>query len=381
MDLNKAIAKQDELAKNYNNLANLLLTVHRQPPADRPEPFAGRDLLVEAEDLQLEAVEILEEISHPEIYRAYSVLAQIAEAQGDPDAARAWRRKERAAFVAFPGNWARLQRQFGALAQAIAQALNGKQEALDFLEGEYPKMKASGADWQTMPDAIQRLLAGERDLDNLADELDLGGAQYLILGKALEALEGAGPQRSQANAFARPRRSGALTSDVHPAVRNLAPLVLGVVALAQGQDDLRPQVTQALDQLAQQDDWRALSGALQRVLAGERDRDALAPALDEIDVQLLDLALGALAGDAEAQARLEQLAQRERPPRSQANAFARPRRSGESEQLEQLQQAFQAWLQSPAGQQAVQDVQAQGLGQAAAMEQLLMRFMQSQNSV
>jgi hypothetical protein len=159
-------------------------------------------------------------------------------------------------------------------------------------------------------------------------------------------------------------------------VRNLAPLVLGVVAVAQGQDDLRPQVTQALDQLAQQDDWRALAAALQRVLAGERDRAALAPALDEIDVQLLDLALGALAGDAETQARLEQLAQRERPPRS-----PRPRRSGESEQLEQLQQAFQAWLQSPAGQQAVQEVQAQGLGQAAAMEQLLMRFLQSQNSV
>ena len=150
-------------------------------------------------------------------------------------------------------------------------------------------------------------------------------------------------------------------------MRTLAPLVLGVVALAQGQDQLRPQVTQALDQLAQQDDWRAFAGCPPAHPRGRARPRRPGPALDEIDVQLLDLALGALAGDAAAQSRLEQLAQA-------AQQQAQP----DPQQLEQLQQAFQAWLQSPAGQQAMQAVQAQGLGQAAAMEQLLMRFMQSQ---
>ena len=48
------------------------------------------------------------------------MLAQIAEAKGDPDAARAWHRKARAAYAAFPGNWARLQRQWAPVVHAVA---------------------------------------------------------------------------------------------------------------------------------------------------------------------------------------------------------------------------------------------------------------------
>ncbi|MEA3396625.1 MAG: hypothetical protein U9R05_04100, partial [Chloroflexota bacterium] len=262
------------------------------------------------------------------------------------------------AFVAFPGNWARLQRQWGAVVESVADVARADSPQIpDDLETALVQLSDNG--WPTTIAALRAIVEGTRDPDALAEELELSRKSYLIVVKTLESLAGAPrdrPPRSR-----RPRRS----DDVQPAVRGLAPLVLGVVALAQGQESLRPQVVQGLDQLAQQPDWRALADALESVLAGARDRDALAPALDAVDVQLLDLALGALAGEAAAQSTLEQLAQ-EAQQQSQPDAA----------QLQQLQQAFQAWLQSPAGQAAIAEAQAQGLAQQAAMEQLLSRFLQ-----
>ncbi len=123
IDLNSGINKLDELARNYNNLADLLLSVARAPQGERPAPFAGRDLLAEAEELQAQAIGIFEEIGQPDIFRAYSVMADIAEARGaDAAAVQAWRRQERAAYAAFPGNWAKLQRQWGAVVAAVGRA-------------------------------------------------------------------------------------------------------------------------------------------------------------------------------------------------------------------------------------------------------------------
>jgi hypothetical protein len=339
------------LASSLNNLAALLLTVHGQPPEARPPAFAGRDLLEEAETWARKAQKIREDLNDPssEIWKTYSILAQIAQARGDETAARDWRRKERAAYVAFPGHWARLQGQYGELVRAIAAAMQGEQKALDFLSTMYPQMEAGGSDWHAMPEAIRRLLAGARDLDEIADALDLQRAQYLLLTKALEILEG----------------GGAPTSSVPSAVQAMAPLALGVVACATGQTDVCPQVEEALAGLAQQEDWAALAGALRRVLAGERARAALAPGLDEVDAQVLDLALGALAGDAEVRARLEQLAQA-------------AQREAQVGAVQQIERAFRAWLDTPAGQQAAQAVQTQGLPQDAAMQQLLRRFMEAQ---
>ncbi len=96
---------------------------------------------------------------------------------------------------------------------------------------------------------------------------------------------------------------------LHPAVARMAPLLLGVVAVARGQGDqeVAAQVRAALEQMAQTRDWHHLAAALLRVLEGERDAQALAQNLDDVDRQALALVLAALQ-DEEARALLEALA-------------------------------------------------------------------------
>ncbi len=84
-------------------------------------------------------------------------------------------------------------------------------------------------------------------------------------------------------------------------VIHLAPLLLEVVALARGQGDeaLQARVRQDLAQLRQTQDWQALATALQRLLEGEWDPQALTAGLrlDETDAQALALALAAATTD------------------------------------------------------------------------------------
>ena len=92
------------------------------------------------------------------------------------------------------------------------------------------------------------------------------------------------------------RAAGAEAVSLHPAVARMAPLLLALVAVAAGEirgEAARP-VREALAAMAQTQDWAALAGALQRVLDGEREREALAQGLDEIDQQALALVLAAL---------------------------------------------------------------------------------------
>ena len=90
--------------------------------------------------------------------------------------------------------------------------------------------------------------------------------------------------------------AGAVSVQVHPAVARLAPLLLGVVAVAQGQggQEVAGQVRAALKELAQTKDGRGLAIALQRVLEGERDPQILDQNLDDVDRQALALVLAAL---------------------------------------------------------------------------------------
>jgi tetratricopeptide (TPR) repeat protein len=88
---------------------------------------------------------------------------------------------------------------------------------------------------------------------------------------------------------------------IHPAVGGLAPLLLAVAAMAQGAagPEVAGAVEEALAGMRQQEEWRALAEALGRLLAGERDPQALRRglALDEVDERALALAEGAVAGD------------------------------------------------------------------------------------
>jgi tetratricopeptide (TPR) repeat protein len=92
------------------------------------------------------------------------------------------------------------------------------------------------------------------------------------------------------------RAAGAEAVSLHPAVARMAPLLLALVAVAAGEirgEAARP-AREALAAMAQTQEWAALAGALQRVLDGEREWEALAQGLDEIDQQALALVLAAL---------------------------------------------------------------------------------------
>ncbi|MFF7240459.1 CHAT domain-containing protein [Streptomyces collinus] len=52
----------------------------------------------------------------------------------------------------------------------------------------------------------------------------------------------------------------------------------------------------ALDHFAQNDDWAGLTAAFRRIRGGERDGDALADGLDEVDIEILNRTLAALDG-------------------------------------------------------------------------------------
>jgi len=91
-------------------------------------------------------------------------------------------------------------------------------------------------------------------------------------------------------------RQAAQGVPLHPAVARMAPLLLALVAVAAGEirgEAARP-VREALAAMAPTQDRAALAGALQRVLDGEREWEALAQGLDEIDQQALALVLAAL---------------------------------------------------------------------------------------
>ena len=80
------------------------------------------------------------------------------------------------------------------------------------------------------------------------------------------------------------------------------------------------------------------------MLAGEREGAALAAGLDEVDQELLGLALGALAGDATVRDRLERLAREAQQEAEQIQ------QAEQAEQAQALMAAFQRWLATPAGQ-------------------------------
>jgi tetratricopeptide (TPR) repeat protein len=191
LEQHAATGSQSRFSLVANNLAFLLLNMERLSAAEQPPEFSGRDLLAEAEEWAEKAREIKEALSDPstEVWTTYGILADIAETRGDGERARTWRRKERAAYAAFPGHWAREQERWKPRIEVIKAAAQGvaqTQEAVqEFLQG-----LAQTADWRNLAAALQEVMAGERDADALADGHNLDRADYLILLKVLEAVKG-----------------------------------------------------------------------------------------------------------------------------------------------------------------------------------------------
>jgi hypothetical protein len=72
-------------------------------------------------------------------------------------------------------------------------------------------------------------------------------------------------------------------------------VLAAIAAAAQGRADAAAQLEDYFTQLTQaQPQWRALVAALRRILAGERDPQALLPGLDPVDTLIVRDALAAL---------------------------------------------------------------------------------------
>ena len=160
-------------ASHLNNLAALLADEIR---AGR----MGRERLAEARGYAERALAIVEQLDDLSLepWKDYSLAAKLADLEGQPAQAAAYRRREREAFAAFPGNRWHIDQQHGALIQAIAAAARGDGAARAWVEGEFPKMEA--ADWRNVPPAIRKLWAGEREWHALCEGVDATSALLLL---------------------------------------------------------------------------------------------------------------------------------------------------------------------------------------------------------
>ena len=187
--IGEQLGSQKEIALRCNNLAALLLDVEALPPATRPAPFMDRDLLAEAEAYAQRARKIREALDDPssEVWKTYSLLAQIAERRGRPDEARRWRRREQESFAAFAGAEAQLPSWVEPVARSVVAACQGSEGGREAVD-EALRQMAETDDWRNLPPVIRRILDGERDLASLTDGLDCYDA--LIVRRILAALAG-----------------------------------------------------------------------------------------------------------------------------------------------------------------------------------------------
>lgn len=144
-------------------------------------------------------------------------------------------------------------------------------------------------DWRALPPVFRRILAGERDLDTLTDDLD--HVDSLIVQRILGVLAG------EPAPFAQP---AAPTPSAPPQGGQQGftlEQLFGIVAAACRGDAQARQMTPLLVGMLQQPampaEIQALGGALARILAGERDPGLAADLPGEMKQPVIAL-LGAL---------------------------------------------------------------------------------------
>lgn len=163
----------DQSSLCLNNLADLLQS---QP-----------GWLAEAHQLAEAALAIKQTLDPgaAEIWSTYNILAEIAEREGRVADAVAQRRQARAAKRNFAGTLYEMRR-YTALIAAVAQLCQGNEAARGTVDAWLARMRQSGEEWSRVADAIERLLAGERNADRLCDALHHNPA--MIIETILAAL-------------------------------------------------------------------------------------------------------------------------------------------------------------------------------------------------
>jgi tetratricopeptide (TPR) repeat protein len=170
LKVDREIGNMKEVAIDLSNLANLLQT-------------QGTDRLSEARQLAEEALDLMKTLDPSAgIWTTYGTLASIATQQGEAAKAKDYRRQARQTYAAFAGSRQVLLKWEDEIAgMAIAV---GDMEARSALEELLSRMVNGG--YGDLVVGIRRIWAGERDEDELCDELDLEDS--LIVGEILRRL-------------------------------------------------------------------------------------------------------------------------------------------------------------------------------------------------
>ncbi|MCK5523366.1 MAG: tetratricopeptide repeat protein [Thiomargarita sp.] len=171
IDVGIAIDDIKELPKWLSNLANLL---QNQP-----------DRLPEAQQLAEQALAIFKTLDPAiaDLWRIYSVLEEIADKQGNAQAAKKYRRFSREAKANFAGTRYELKQKHSQLILGTVAAI----ENAEVRKGLEAHLETAPKERKKFTIAIQQILAGERDVDKLCEPLSFYDAP--IITAILEGIE------------------------------------------------------------------------------------------------------------------------------------------------------------------------------------------------
>jgi tetratricopeptide (TPR) repeat protein len=158
-------------AKTLHSLANLLQ--HQPNRLDEARQLAEKSL----------AIQQTLEPGATEIWKIYTLLAQIAGKQNDSDRARAYHRQARAAYRNFAGRRHELQQYAWLIDDVVATVFQPQRQP----ELESGLASAEQKGWTDLAAAIRHILNGERDAATLCDTLDLEDS--MIVEAILEGID------------------------------------------------------------------------------------------------------------------------------------------------------------------------------------------------
>ena len=158
-------------SRALNNLANLLQT---------QQNAAGQFTHLDAARQHIEEALTIDQTLDPaaaEIWKTYSILAEIAEKQERAEEAQGYRQQARQAKAAFVGTQYELRR-YGQLIRDVVSAATGNKEVKTQLLAQIEEAAQSGE--SNYLSAIRRILEGERDEATLVNPLNFNGSMIVM---------------------------------------------------------------------------------------------------------------------------------------------------------------------------------------------------------
>jgi len=166
IEANSKIGNRIQLSINLGNLADLLQN--------------NLSRLQEARQMAEAALAIKKTLDSgaAEIWGTLNIMAQIADKQHQPEQARDYRRQAREAKANFAGTKYELQ-SYEPLISAVIAATQGHEEAKEFVRKEQEQMRLVEGLYK-FPNAIDRILAGERNEEALCENLNLMASAFVM---------------------------------------------------------------------------------------------------------------------------------------------------------------------------------------------------------